>query len=131
MVATKASVIEDMIGTLAEGPHLGEVEGYKHYVASIPGDAAVTCYVDTKRIFEFGWPMAVQMIGTPPEAARTLKAVGEMGGALSPLGVKVIGSEDGVTLVSRSANGGLGPGGLLAGATSLLVAVRCNLIDLD
>ncbi len=131
VVATNASVIEDMVDTLAEGPHLGEAEGYKRYVASIPGDAAITVYIDTKRIFAFGWPMAVQMIGTPPEAARTLKAVGELGGALSPLGVKVIGSEEGVTLVSRSANGGLGPGGFLVGASSLLVVVQCNLIDLD
>ena len=114
VVATNPSVIEDMIDTLAEGPHLGEAEGYKRYVASMPGDAAVTLYLDAKRIFEFGWPFAVAMMGEDPEAAGPLKAIGELGQALSPLGVKVFGNEEGITVTSRSANGGLGTASFLA-----------------
>jgi len=131
VVATNPSVIEDMIDTLAEGPHLDQADGYKRYVASIPGDAAITVYIDTKRIFGFGWPMAVQMIGTPPEAARMLKAVGELGGALSPLGVKVIGSEEGITVTSRSANGGLAPDVFVASASGFMVVITSLDFDFD
>jgi len=115
VVATNPSVIEDMIDTLTEGPHLGEADGYKRYVASIPGDAAITVYIDVKRIFEFGWPIVAEMTGARRRAEGTFKAIGELGQAFSPLGIKVLGSENGATLVSRSANGGLAVVPLFAG----------------
>jgi len=121
VVATNPSVIEDMIDTLAEGPHLDQADGYKRYVASIPGNAAITVYIDVKRIFDFGWPIVAEMTGARRRAEGTFKAIGELGQAFSPLGIKVFGSENGVTLVSRSANGGLAAGPFLAGVATIPV----------
>ena len=119
VVATNPSVIEDMVDTLAEGKHLGQSDGYKRYVSSLPGDAAITMYVDARRIFEYGFPLLTARVGGDEEEQASLKALEALGQCLSGFGMKVVGDENGITVTSRSANGGLEPMSLLGGIVAM------------
>ncbi len=126
VVATHPDVVENMIDTAAGGKDLGQSADYRRYVSSLAGDATVTVYVALKRLFDFGYPLLVNHVaaieGQGPDEAEpgssmsAVKALGAFGECLSGLGIKVSGDEKGVTVSSRSRNGGLG-------STSLLSAV--------
>jgi hypothetical protein len=134
VIATDPDVVESMIDTAAGGKNLGESADYRRYVSSLPGDATVTVYVALKRIFEFGYPLLVEHLAEfegedpdepgPGTSMSWVKALGAFGECLSGLGIKVSGDEKGVTVSSRSRNGGLGPTGLLGGAFGVFWAFR-------
>jgi len=112
VVATEPGVIEGMVDTLAEGTHLGRSKAYTAYVTSIPGDAALTFYADTRSAHEAVVRYLVESAGVDmDEALRTLRGVAAymaVGEALSPFGMKVLRNKDGVTARCRSANGAIG-----------------------
>jgi hypothetical protein len=149
VVASKPSVIEGIVDTRAEGPRLGEADGYKQYVSSIPGDAAITLYVDAKRIADFAWPIFAARMGLPVAGAGgpdgfpdgfhgggggfsaiglVAAAIGELRQALSPYGMKVAGDEGGITITTRSANGGLGSMPMLSAIMSMPIMLRAEAV---
>jgi hypothetical protein len=109
VIATNRSVIEGMVNTRAEGKQLAESAGYARYVSAIPGDATITLYVDTPRIVNAGLPLLKEYLEVDEEDAGPFAAIEKLAGALSPFGMKIIGNDEGITITSRSDNGGLAP----------------------
>jgi hypothetical protein len=137
VVATHPDVVQSMIDTAAGGKDLGQSADYRRYVSSLPGDATVTVYVALKRLFDFGYPLLVNHVaaieGAGPDEAEpgtsmgAVKALGSFGECLSGLGIKISGDEKGVTVSSRSRNGGLGVMSLLGAA--MFVPVKRTVVE--
>ena len=141
VIATDPDVVESMIDTAAGGKNLGQSADYRRYVSSLPGDATVTVYVALKRIFESGYPLLVEYVenvgdidpdevgaGTPMSAVKALGAFGE---CLSGLGITVSGDEKGVTVSSRSRNGGFGATPLLGAASAAFWFFRTTRVMME
>jgi len=113
IVGTSAAAVKKVIDTAAGGKSLAENADYRRYVESLPGNATITVYVALKHLFDFGRPLlAAQEPGDPAEPgspASIVKALEALGECVSSFGLKVVGDEKGVTIVSSSRHGGLGP----------------------